>query len=257
MVVQEKMATIGQLAAGIAHEVNNPAGFIGSNLGTLQKYISKIKEGLHIIDQNLYAIEPLDLREAIKRQRKKLKLDLILEDIDDLISESKDGIDRIATIVRNLKSFSRSDDEKFELIDLNNCLNTSLNIAWNEIKYVAKVEKDFAHLPFVNCLPQQISQVFINLFVNAAHACDNGGIINIETKHIDNWAIVTINDNGCGIDEDILPYIFTPFFSTKKSGKGTGLGLSICHDIILKHQGLITVESTPGQGTTFSVSLPL
>ena len=256
MLQQEKMASIGQLAAGVAHEINNPAGFIGSNLGSLQKYVNKLNEGLAFMEQALKKIDNAELQAEIKTKKRQLKLDFVQEDINDLINESKDGIERIATIVRNLKSFSRAEDDKQEPIDLQEALESAINIAWNEIKYKAKIKKEYQSLPRVTCFPQQLGQVFVNLLVNAAQAIEDQGVITLKTRREKNWAVVEICDTGSGITEEHLAKLFEPFFTTKEVGKGTGLGLSICHDIIQKHHGLIEVDTTSGIGTCFTIKLP-
>jgi signal transduction histidine kinase len=256
MLQQEKMASIGQLAAGVAHEINNPAGFIGSNLGSLQKYVNKLNEGLCFMEQTLKGVDDAELHAAIKTKKRQLKLDFVQEDINDLIAESKDGIDRIATIVRSLKSFSRAEDDKQEPIDLQKVLESAINIAWNEIKYKAKITKKIQPLPQVTCFPQQLGQVFVNLLVNAAQAIEDQGAITVKTHLEKDWVVVEICDTGSGIPEERLAKLFEPFFTTKEAGKGTGLGLSICHDIILKHHGLIEVNSTVGIGTCFTIKLP-
>ncbi len=257
MLQQEKMASIGQLAAGVAHEINNPAGFIGSNLNSLQKYIAKLNEGIAFMEQTLMAMNDPETETQLKKMKRKLKFDFIQEDIDDLIVESKDGIDRIALIVRNLKSFSRAEDDTLKLTDLQECLESSLSIAWNEIKYKAKVEKNYQELPPIQCLPQQLSQVFVNLLVNAAQSIEDQGIITVNIRQKENWAVVEICDTGSGISPKNLERIFEAFYTTKEVGKGTGLGLSICHDILQKHQGIISVASEIGKGTCFTIKLPM
>jgi len=257
MLQQEKMASIGQLAAGVAHEINNPAGFIGSNLNSLQKYVDKLKQGIAFMEQALKSVGDPDIATQLKQMKRKLKLDFVQEDIDDLITESKDGIERIALIVMNLKSFSRAEDDTLKLTDLQECLEGSLNIAWNEIKYKAKVEKNYQQLPPIKCLPQQLSQVFVNLMVNAAQAIEAQGVITVSTHQEKDWAVVEISDNGSGISPENLERIFEAFYTTKEDGKGTGLGLSICHDILQKHQGTISVVSKIGEGTCFTIKLPM
>jgi len=256
MLQQEKMASIGQLDAGVAHEINNPAGFIGSNLGSLQKYVDKLNEGLAFMEQSLKQVDNAELQAEIKAKKQQLKLDFVQEDINDLITESKDGIERIATIVRNLKSFSRTENDKQEPIDLQEALESAISIAWNEIKYKAKIIKEYQPLPLVTCFPQQLSQVFVNLLVNAAHAIENQGVITIKTRQEKNWFVVQICDTGRGISEEHLAKLFEPFFTTKEVGKGTGLGLSICHDIMQKHHGIIEVDTKLGIGTSFTIKLP-
>ena len=257
MLQQEKMASIGQLAAGVAHEINNPAGFIGSNLNSLQKYAGKLNEGIAFMERTLMALNDPEIATQLKKMKRRLKFEFIQEDIEDLITESKDGIERIASIVCNLKSFSRAEDDSFKSTDLEECLDDSLSIAWNEIKYKAKVEKNYQKLPSINCLPQQLSQIFINLLVNAAQAIEDQGVITVNTRKENDWAVVEICDNGSGIPPESLERIFDAFYTTRGVGKGTGLGLSICNDIIQKHQGEITVASKVGEGTCFTIKLPL
>lgn len=256
MLQQEKMASIGQLAAGVAHEINNPAGFIASNLSSLQKYVGKLNEGIVFTEEALKKIEDPDLKASIKEEKRRLKFDYIREDIGDLIKESQDGIERIATIVRNLKSFSHAENDKWQQVELEKILESSLNIAWNEIKYKARVTKDYHDLPLISCLPQQLGQVFVNLLVNAAQAIKEQGEIRLKTRQDKDWVVIEICDSGSGIAEEHRTKLFEPFFTTKEVSKGTGLGLSICHDIIQKHKGLIEVDSTLGEGTCFTIRLP-
>jgi two-component system NtrC family sensor kinase len=251
---QEKMATIGQLAAGVAHEINNPMGFITSNLGTLEKYVARFVE---FIDVQTEALAVLDETDRVQEKRKKLKLDYVIEDTADLIQESLDGAKRVTEIVRNLKSFSRIDKARITMSDINECIETTLKIIWNELKYKTTVHKEYDDLPPTLCNPQALNHVFMNLLVNAAQAIDQQGEITIRTSNGEGFIRVVIADTGCGISDDQLNKIFEPFFTTKEAGQGTGLGLSICYDIIKKHEGEITVASEVGKGTTFTVSLPI
>ncbi len=244
---QEKMASIGQLAAGVAHEINNPMGFITSNLGTLEKYMSKINEYLGIVES--------DKDSAAARSR--LKIDYVLKDSGQLITESLDGATRVKNIVNDLKNLARSDQAEPVLTNLNDCLQSALNIACNEIKFVADIEKQFGAIPEILCHPQQLSQVFINLLANAGQAIEGHGSITVRTWGEGEYVHVSVTDTGSGIPEEIRSRIFDPFFTTKEVGKGTGLGLSICFDIIQKHGGEISVESEVGTGTTFVVRLPV
>ncbi|MDD2897148.1 MAG: PAS domain S-box protein [Desulfuromonadaceae bacterium] len=255
---QEKMASIGQLAAGVAHEINNPMGFISSNLTTLNKYIDRLSEFIAAGDQILVASAGSEETENLKALRKRLKIDYIMDDSRQLITESQDGAGRVRRIVQDLKSFSRVDQAESALLNLNDALETTINIAWNEIKYVATLTREFGDIPAIKCHPQQLNQVFLNLLVNAAHALGNSqGIITVRTWYEEEHVFVSIADTGCGIAEDIQKRIFEPFFTTKEVGKGTGLGLSISYDIIRKHGGSITVESEIGRGATFIVKLPV
>jgi len=251
---QEKLASIGQLAAGVAHEINNPMGFISSNLGTLSKYLDRLVEFIGVQETAL-GDSRTDLT-LVSESKGKLKIDYLIQDARDLIDESLDGAARVKAIVQNLKSFSRVDQAEEQLADLNECLETTLNITWNELKYKATVHKEYGDLPLLKCFPQQLNQVFLNLLVNAAQAIDKQGEINIRTWADEETVMVSIADSGCGIPADKLGQIFEPFFTTKPVGKGTGLGLSICYDIIKKHAGKIAVESTEDTGTTFTLTLP-
>jgi two-component system NtrC family sensor kinase len=255
---QEKMASIGQLAAGVAHEINNPMGFISSNLNTLNKYVERLAEYISVVDQNISAGSDSDYAGRVQEVRKRLKIDRIMGDSHELIAESLDGAGRVRRIVQDLKSFSRVDQAESALIDMNGALETTINIAWNEIKYVAELHRDFGEVPPIKCFPQQLNQVFLNLLVNAAHAMEGGqGAITVSTRSDGTSLFVAVADNGKGIAEENLQRIFEPFFTTKEVGKGTGLGLSISYDIIKKHGGEIMVESQVGVGTTFTVRLPI
>lgn len=255
---QEKMASIGQLAAGVAHEINNPMGFISSNLGTLNKYVDRLGEFIAAGDQVFAGFTDTDATAALKELRKRLKIDYVLGDSRQLIAESQDGATRVRRIVQDLKSFSRVDQAEIALINLNEALETTINIAWNEIKYVATLNREFGDIPEIRCYPQQLNQVFLNLLVNAAHALgDKQGVITVRTWGEPSYVYVSVTDNGCGIPEEIRQRIFEPFFTTKDVGKGTGLGLSISYEIIRKHGGEITVESEVGSGSTFIVRLPV
>jgi len=251
---QEKMASIGQLAAGVAHEINNPMGFISSNLTTLSKYVERLGEYLEIQGKVIRGeVGPEELKEAEKR----LKIGYIKEDMVDLIKESLEGAERVKKIVRDLKSFSRVDEAEEKMADINECIESTLNIVWNELKYKARVVKEYGDIPMTRCYPQQLNQVFMNLLVNAGHAIEKEGEIRIRTSNGGGKIKVEISDTGCGIPEEIRGRIFEPFFTTKEVGKGTGLGLSITYDIIKKHGGEIEVESEVGKGTTFTITLPV
>lgn len=254
---QEKMASIGQLAAGVAHEINNPMGFITSNLGTLDKYIKKFSDYIAAQDEALASLDSPEVLEQLKEMRKKTKLDYVLEDIGKLIEESQEGADRVKNIVQNLKTFSRVDQAEYKDADINDCIESTLNIVWNELKYKATVEKEYGELPLIKCYPQQLNQAFMNVLVNAAQAIEKHGDIKIRTWHEDKAINVSISDTGSGIPEDKIKSIFDPFFTTKPVGHGTGLGLSISYDIVKKHNGEIIVKSEVGKGTTFCIRIPV
>ncbi|WP_432820962.1 PAS domain-containing sensor histidine kinase [Trichloromonas sp.] len=249
----EKMASVGQLAAGVAHEINNPMGFISSNLSTLEKYIEKLMAYVQEQEQAV-AAEGLS---RLAQRRKELKIDHVCADIIELIHESLDGADRVKTIVQNLKSFSRVDNVELSSADINACLKSTISMVSNEIKYKGTLESDFGHLPLLRCFPQQLNQVFMNLLVNAAQAITEKGVVRVRTWCQGGFINVSIGDTGCGIAADTLGRIFEPFFTTKDVGQGTGLGLSISYDIVKKHGGEIIVDSDVGKGTTFTVHLPM
>jgi PAS domain S-box-containing protein len=253
---QEKMASIGQLAAGVAHEINNPMAFISSNLGTMRKYLDRIFEYMHCLANECSLKDRLAADERLADARKRLNIDAVMGDAKKLIAESLEGADRVKTIVKNLKSFSHVDQAEMKAADLNDCVESTLNIVWNELKYKATVKKEYGVLPRTQCYPQQMNQVFMNLLVNAAHAIEKQGEITIRTWHRDGSIFASVSDTGTGIPEQNLSRIFEPFFTTKEVGKGTGLGLSITYDIIKKHDGDITVKSDVGRGTTFTVKIP-
>ena len=255
---QEKMASIGQIAAGIAHEVNNPVGFIMSNLSSLQKYVSRLSE---FIDVQTETIKKLSgdgkILNAITESRKSLKVDYIIDDLGNLIRESLDGAERVKKIVQDLKSFSRIDEAEWKMADINAGIESTINIVWNELKYKATVKKEYGNIPLTKCNPGQLNQVFMNILVNAAHAIEKQGEITMKTWHDNGYIYISISDTGCGIPADKIDRIFEPFFTTKEVGKGTGLGLSIAYDIVKKHNGDIIVESEVGKGTTFTVKVPV
>jgi len=270
LVQSEKMAAIGQLAAGVAHEINNPMGFISSNFEVLQKHFDKISEFLSLYKQkvlsNSLSSPDAAFIEAVNELNHKfgeLKLDFILEDIKDIFEETKGGMERISDIVNSLRIYARSDkaDEK-SYSSLQELLHQAILITNNEVKYVAKIDLKIPKDIIIYCNRNQLSQVFMNLIVNAAQAIksqnrSNLGKIIIKAKLEDNNIRIEISDDGPGIPEENLTKIFEPFFTTKEVGQGTGLGLSIAYDIIVnKHGGSIYAESTPGKGASFIISLP-
>ena len=254
----EKLASIGQLAAGVAHEINNPIGYIFSNFGTLEKYLADLFEMLGAYEQAESALAGTPAAERLRALRERIELDYLKDDIPTLMAESKEGISRVRKIVQDLKDFSRVDArQEWEWVDLHQGIDSTLNIVNNEIKYKADVVKHYGQLPDVECLPSELNQVFMNLLVNAAHAITaERGTITIRTgcEGSDVW--VEVADNGCGITKENLSRIFDPFFTTKPVGKGTGLGLSLSYGIVKKHAGRVEVTSEIGAGTTFRVTVP-
>ena len=251
----EKMASIGLLAAGVAHEINNPVGFVSSNLSTLQRYINDL---LRLITAYECVEESLvdSALEGINLLKKEVDATFLREDIGSLLTESLDGLQRVKRIVLDLKNFSHVDQAEKEWAIVETGLDSTLNVVWNELKYKAKVVKEYGNTPQIECLPSQLNQVFMNLLVNAAHAIDETGLITIRTGSNDDHVWVEVEDSGRGIPPENLGRIFEPFFTTKPVGKGTGLGLSLSYGIVKKHGGHIEVSSQINKGTTFRVVLP-
>lgn len=256
---QEKMASVGVLAAGVAHEINNPIGFISSNLSSLGKFTKKLPEFINAQTRFIETVSSDSPQRAeLDTLRRKLKIDYICEDIDDLISESQDGVERVTTIVKDLKRFSRNDSSDRKATRMEDCIESAINIAWNEIKYKATLHRHFAQdLPEIKCYPQQFIQVFLNLLINASHAIEEKGDITMRSWQENDSIKFSVSDTGCGIPKQNLSKLFEPFFTTKEPGNGTGLGLSISYDIVRKHGGEMTVDSEAGKGTTFTVHLPV
>ena len=254
----EKMASIGQLAAGVAHEINNPIGFVNSNMGTLRHYVGTL---LNVVDAYGEAVHKAAPGSALEAQidaiNREADLGYLKDDIADLVSESMDGLKRVKDIVQALKDFSHVGQNDWQYADVHAGLDTTLNIVANEIKYKATVEKHYGKLPEIKCLASQLNQVFMNLLVNAAQAIKSKGVITIATGSSDGWVWVKISDNGCGIPQQNLKRIFEPFFTTKPVGSGTGLGLSLSYSIVNKHGGRIDVASKPDVGTVFTIKLPV
>lgn len=254
----EKMASIGQLAAGIAHEINNPVGFVNSNVGTLKNYLVTLFGVIEGYDEAVSGAAPgSSVARRLTEIRKNAEVDFLKEDTADLISESMDGLKRVKDIVQALKDFSHVGETEWQLADLHQGIDSTLNIVANEIKYKATVEKHYGQLPEIKCMASQLNQVFMNLLVNAAHAIADNGVIAIRTGAANGWVWVAISDTGCGIPVENMNRIFEPFFTTKPVGSGTGLGLSLSYSIVNKHGGRIEVDSQPGAGTTFTVRLPM
>jgi two-component system NtrC family sensor kinase len=263
LIQTEKMASLGQMAAGVAHEINNPVSYVMSNLGTLDQYVSSLRPLLAaqrelLSAQNASPPAPVapELIEHMRELWEQGDLDYLLEDMPELVEESLAGTRRIKEIVQSLRSFAREDTGEPQLVDVNEELASTLKIVWNELKYKCEVKRDFGPLPPVSCHPTQISQVFTNLLVNAAQAIETRGEIRIRTRQEGGEVVVEIADTGKGMSPETISKLFTPFFTTKPRGQGTGLGLSVSYGIITRHQGRIDVQSESGKGSTFTIRLP-
>lgn len=275
LVQSEKMASVGQLAAGVAHEINNPLGFVLSNLNTLKGYVDEYQEACQLVIQFLDATEQPKRRNIANKMLNHFKdaeFDYLDEDSDEILTESIKGLGRITEIVKNLKQFSRADSDDMHECDINECIKTALNMVSNEVKYHCTINTDLAPLPATMGNMGKLIQVFTNLLINGGQAIASGlddsngnsmgggktsGKIDVKTYQKIDTIYVEISDTGKGIPDDILDKIFNPFFTTKPVGEGTGLGLSICYDIIQEHGGDIRVASAVGQGTTFTITLPM
>jgi signal transduction histidine kinase len=255
------MASLGQLSAGIAHEINNPLAFVSSNINRLKEYfqdtlglLNKWQELEPVLsDKPDFAI----MLQQISEYTNQIDLNFILQDFDKMMLGIQEGTQRIKKIVEGMRGFAHMADNTFSQAQINQAIEDTLTIVWNELKYKATIEKNYGNLPAVTCNIGEIKQVLVNLLVNAAHAIKEKGCITITTSNDDEHVLIQIQDTGAGIPQENLKRIFDPFFTTKPVGKGTGLGLWITSSIIEKHSGSITVESTIGIGSTFKIKLPI
>lgn len=245
----EKMASVGQLAAGMAHEINNPVGFVRSNLSTAQSYVE-------ILDQ-LAKLAKASGNAEIAAYWRQEDLDFILKDFATLLKESIAGADRVARIVADLKDFSKVDQAEEQIADINNSIRSVCNVATAQISKQAELLLTLADLPPTRCRPGHLNQVFLNLLLNAAQAMDRPGKICIATRVERESIAIEMSDTGRGMAPEVIERIFDPFFTTREVGQGTGLGLTVARDIIAAHGGILTVESKLGQGTTFTIKLPI
>jgi signal transduction histidine kinase len=253
----EKLAALGQLAAGVAHEINNPMAFVASNLTTMHKYadiIASLMQAAQQLQEQHMTAQEFD---ALK---KKLNFDFVLSDLRTILDETQEGVVRVKHIVDDLKNFARGDPQQaWVMSDIRQGIESTLNIVNHEIKYRAEVVWDWQDLPLVECIPSQINQVFLNLIVNAAQAMpsERVGTITLCSGIQGKTIWIEVRDNGAGMTEDVLSRIFEPFYTTKAVGVGTGLGLSVSLGIVQRHHGQLTVSSELGRGTTLRVVLPL
>jgi len=263
LIQSEKLASLGQMAASIAHEINNPVSYVSSNLSTLESYISVLRRLLAFYLQVERELGPRPaapvaaLLEQARALREHEKLDELLRDMDELLGDSREGTARIREFIQGLKTFVREESDEPQLADLNKGVMTTLRMLRHEFKHKCEVHCELAPLPLMRCFPTQLNQVFMNLLVNAVQAIEQRGVIHVTGTREGDEAVVRISDTGPGMSQETLSRIFTPFFTTKPAGQGTGLGLSICYAIISRHQGRIEVQSELGKGTTFTVRLPI
>jgi signal transduction histidine kinase len=261
----DKMASIGQLAAGVAHEINNPIGFIASNLNRLEEYTADLIHLMEFYDRLTAAVDTPDpgeqeLKSVLARVREaesSVDLDFLCEDIQAVIHECQEGADRVRRIVADLKDFAHPGVTEPQHADINRCLESTLNMLRNELKYKVTLEKDYGQIPEILCQPHQLNQVFVNILVNAAQAIEKSGTIRISTRINGDFIRIRITDSGCGMTTEQAKRAFEPFYTTKPVGTGTGMGLYIAFQIIEQHKGQIGVSSQPGRGTTFTIDLPL
>lgn len=255
----EKMASIGQLAAGVAHEINNPIGFVKSNLGTLAQYTTQLLD----LVKSYAALETqadgpdVALCQSLRQRKTDMDFDFLATDLPQLIEESREGVNRVSQIVLDLKNFSRASDNEWRWADVHEGLDSTINVVWNQLKYKVEVKREYGDLPQVFCVASQINQVLMNLLVNAEQAIATTGHITIRTGVEGEYAWIEVQDDGCGMDAATQARIFEPFYTTKPAGLGTGLGLSIASGIVSRHQGRLELRSQLGVGSTFRLVLPI
>jgi two-component system NtrC family sensor kinase len=259
------MSSLGQMVAGVAHEINTPLAYVKNSLGTVSERLPAISGAIEQCERLLALLaagnanaDELNRQFAgVSAQLAQLKQQHVLQELTGLVSDGLYGTGQVTEIVGNLKDFSRLDRSKVTSFNLNDGLNSTLGLARHLLKSIT-VTRKFGEIPAITCAPSQINQVFLNLITNAAQAIGAaGGEITVTTCTAEGGVAVEIADSGCGIPPEIIPKIFDPFFTTKEIGKGTGLGLSVSYKIVQQHGGRIDVESQPGVGTRFTVSLPL
>lgn len=238
----EKMASLGQLAAGVAHEINNPIGYVTSNLDVLKDYINVYENTLNSLPE-----------EQLKNHHGE-ELGMVRADINELIDSCINGVDRVSEIVLSLKTFSRKEINEMSEVNLNDVVEDALKIVWNQLKYNYQIHQNLSDdIALISGNAGQLQQVFVNLFVNATQAMNESGELTITSKNTDEYVEISVSDTGCGMDDNVMKHLFEPFYTTKKQNEGTGLGLSVSYAIIEKHNALVNVESEPQKGTTFTI----
>jgi signal transduction histidine kinase len=254
----DRLATLGQLAAGVAHEINNPLAYLRSNLDTLDEYVADLLELLDLYRRMQSALPPEHPgRREAERARERIGLEAMTRDLGDILAESREGMNLVTEIVSALRDFARESDEAPTLTDVNVLLERALRLAHNELKYHVGVRRELSELPLIPARPGRLTQVFLNLVVNAAQAIRDRGTLTVRSWVADECLHVELEDDGCGLPEGDEGRIFEPFFTTKPAGQGTGLGLSVVWEIVAEHRGSVTARPRPGGGACFRVSLPL
>ncbi|HEY1077441.1 MAG TPA: ATP-binding protein [Fontimonas sp.] len=257
LIQSEKMASLGQLVAGVAHEINTPLGYARSNVETVRDTLPALSGLIEAYESALP--QDLSAEHAERLQQAKRRWDPAEspEEMKLLLGDAEHGLVQITDLVLSLKDFSRVDRSQTEHFDINSGLETALKICQGQLKGRIEIEREYGELPLVQCAPSQLNQVFLNLITNAAQAIDGPGWLRLRTRRVGDSVEIAVADSGCGMDEQTQLHIFEPFFTTKDVGKGTGLGLSIVFRILEDHKGSISVESTPGKGTEFTIRLPI
>ncbi|MBI4667117.1 MAG: PAS domain S-box protein [Nitrospinae bacterium] len=252
----EKLAAIGQLSAGVAHEINNPVSYVYSNTAMLQKYVSALLSLIEVYEktENLWTVR---IAEEITDFKKKIKFNHLKTDIYNLLVESRQGLAKVTSIVQALRDYTRGTPNELEYFDLRGGIDSALTLAHSEIASKARVEKEYCDIPAVQCVPAQVNQVFMNVLMNAAQSIAGNGVIYVKTFPHEDGVTVEVADTGCGVAPEAIKHLFDPFFTTRPVGKGAGLGLYVSYNIVKKHRGSITVESEVGKGTTVRIWLPV
>lgn len=256
MMQREKLSSLGLLAAGMAHEINNPISYVNSNMYVLRRHLDDLFRLLECYEKAEGNICDPQTADHIRTLRQNLQLGYLKDDILAIVEESREGVSRVKRIVNNLRQFAHGEDDVMEMFELHSGLDTTLDMLRSELQGRIGIVKDYGVIPMVPCVPAQINQVFMSIILNAAQAIERRGLITISTGMTDNMVWVEIRDTGKGIPLENMNHLFDPFFTTKPVGGGTGLGLSIAYGIVRRHHGRIDVRSRPNYGSCFTVYLP-